>query len=560
MSAKDPSKRRLCKYGYPGEPPQFCSVHKKEGMVHIYNTCKHDSCTLVASFAMPGQRAKFCGQHKEMGMIDVSGKKCSHASCNRQSTHALPGQRAIVCSHHKTEGMVIVGRACRLCTKYAIYALPGQKNPQFCKEHKTPDMVDVWHKTCAHESCTKRPTFSLPGQPAEFCKKHKAPDMLPAQVSRRCSHESCDTLLSNGGMGEEERYCAKHRAPITVDISDQTYNSHSSKAHSLDADIPDAQRLHRKAGQPANRDTVMPKPEHQLAKRDTVTPKPEHQPANGDTATAKPECHSHAIAGIKQTQSGLLGGGIRRSFYTMRSAARGLLPSMYTEGGLDGSRLPPDMRTVEGLGNTSIRSFHRKCPAAGELLSAKCIARGLGGRSIHAFRSEGSEAHGVLSGMRTAGGISNAGILRGMSSKDPAAGELLSAKYTARGLGGRSIQAFRNEGSEADVFLPGMRTAGGLGNAGILQGFSSKDTAAGVTSIGIHAAGGFGSSGGQRLIHGSSLAVVMSRAGVLAPTCVNTRAVTSRLLTAPAVSSGTMLLACTVSCRSWALRAVRAWM
>lgn len=51
------------------------------------------------------------------------------------------------------------------CKTYATFNHEGSKKGLYCATHKLPNMVDVKHKRCCYDGCTKGPVFNYEGQP-----------------------------------------------------------------------------------------------------------------------------------------------------------------------------------------------------------------------------------------------------------------------------------------------------------------------------------------------------------------------------------------------------------
>ena len=47
------------------------------------------------------------------------------------------------------------------CCKSPCFNSPGQTPGVYCKNHKLPGMIDVCHKQCQDENCTKRPFYNF---------------------------------------------------------------------------------------------------------------------------------------------------------------------------------------------------------------------------------------------------------------------------------------------------------------------------------------------------------------------------------------------------------------
>jgi hypothetical protein len=93
--------------------------------------------------------------------------------------------------------------------RYAYYAKPGEKTPVRCNYHKDDDMVDAANKkTCAHDDCTKRPTFGHNGA-YTYCAKHRPEGMKFSGKQNTCAHDGCTTQPKYGHNGAY-MYSAKH--------------------------------------------------------------------------------------------------------------------------------------------------------------------------------------------------------------------------------------------------------------------------------------------------------------------------------------------------------------
>ena len=95
---------------------------------------------------------------------------------------------------------------------------PGETIGIFCKEHKEEDMIDIKHKRCAREGCTKWPGFNVPGEKAgKFCKKHKL-DGMTSVASTKCMQCSAE---AQWGRSEFHRaqWCARHKPDTAVDVA-----------------------------------------------------------------------------------------------------------------------------------------------------------------------------------------------------------------------------------------------------------------------------------------------------------------------------------------------------
>ena len=94
------------------------------------------------------------------------------------------------------------------CAKQPAYNTAGEKTGLFCVEHKTPDMVDVVSKTCAH--CPSKAWYGYPGLEPTTCARHKSEGMI-SFPRKRCAHEMCRELGTHATFEcPNKRFCAAH--------------------------------------------------------------------------------------------------------------------------------------------------------------------------------------------------------------------------------------------------------------------------------------------------------------------------------------------------------------
>eukprot|EP00903_Cladosiphon_okamuranus_P014359 g13333.t1 len=169
-----------------GEAAEFCTYHKKEGIVEVKKK----------------RVAKFCAVHQEEGMVNLVSKKCRHPGCNKHPTYGVACSKTTeFCVQLKKEGMVNV---------------KGGKTAEFCAVHQKEGMVDVKKKRCSHLGCNKKPSYGVEGSnTAEVCAQHKKEGMVNPRsgsifVGRRSSGAG-DTSgqragdLPLGRVGEDKK-------------------------------------------------------------------------------------------------------------------------------------------------------------------------------------------------------------------------------------------------------------------------------------------------------------------------------------------------------------------
>jgi hypothetical protein len=119
------------------------------------------------------------------------------------------------CSKHKTEGMINL--LCKLCScgkARPTYNLPGIP-ANYCKECKTDEMVNVNDKKCF---CGRvKPTFNYPGEKsAIYCTKCKLEGMVDIRSNPCKCGKSTNAGFNIPGLKPE--YCSSCKTPDMIDI------------------------------------------------------------------------------------------------------------------------------------------------------------------------------------------------------------------------------------------------------------------------------------------------------------------------------------------------------
>jgi hypothetical protein len=184
-----PVKKAL--FGFENDKPKFCSKHKENGMIDLYNSkcfCKKSRPT----FGLEGTKATHCNECKTEIMIDVVNPKCF---CKKsRPSYGLKGTKATHCNECKTEIMIdVVNPKCFCKKSRPSYGLEGTKATH-CSECKTEFMIDIVHNKCF---CKKHiPCFGLKGDKPTHCNECKEKNMINV-VDKRCKSEFCDTQVKN---------------------------------------------------------------------------------------------------------------------------------------------------------------------------------------------------------------------------------------------------------------------------------------------------------------------------------------------------------------------------
>lgn len=190
---------------------RFCGDHKLDGMIDIKSKiCESDECKLRASFNYVGLSPKFCSKHKIDGMINIKNRLCEYTECKITSSYNYDGLHRKFCANHKKDGMInVVNKKCHAdgCEKLPSFNYFGEIY-KYCVTHKLPDMIDVKNVKCHYKGCTKQPSYNHIGQNGgKYCTEHKLDDMVDI-VNGIIRGALCKTYLCNTIVGKKyEGYC-----------------------------------------------------------------------------------------------------------------------------------------------------------------------------------------------------------------------------------------------------------------------------------------------------------------------------------------------------------------
>lgn len=163
---------RRCKYegcikassfNHPGQTQgAFCKSHKVDGMIDVtHRYCQKEGCTTRCVFGYIGSSPTKCFQHKLPNMVDVTRRICEEEGCNETAYYSFtPSKKPVKCRLHQEEGMSNIRTRDKMCTEPGCKLYPSygymKRKPEKCSEHKLEDMIDVIHKKCVYEGCTKK--------------------------------------------------------------------------------------------------------------------------------------------------------------------------------------------------------------------------------------------------------------------------------------------------------------------------------------------------------------------------------------------------------------------
>jgi hypothetical protein len=110
------------------------------------------------------------------------------------------------------------------CKTQAVFNLPGEMKRNWCRQHKTVEMIDVVNPKCQYENCSKQPCYNYPTEKkGRYCKLHKIEGMIDIKDRKQCEHDGCKTRACFNLSSEAvPKFCTIHKRPDMVDITKVT--------------------------------------------------------------------------------------------------------------------------------------------------------------------------------------------------------------------------------------------------------------------------------------------------------------------------------------------------
>ena len=131
-------------YGFKEGIKEYCSIHKLENMIQLFQQCIIDDCNNRARYNEQGEKgAKYCSEHKLYNMKDNSKKICIEENCNNE----------------------------------AHYNFKNNNNGIYCNLHKKDNMCSNKVKTCKDDNCLTDAYFGTKEDPKQYCVTHKKDKM-----------------------------------------------------------------------------------------------------------------------------------------------------------------------------------------------------------------------------------------------------------------------------------------------------------------------------------------------------------------------------------------------
>lgn len=87
-------------------PIRFCRKHAPPGVKRRYNGCSENSCSKPGTFSYPidstsKEAPQFCSEHKKSGMVIINSLRCKSADCPKFSIITVNGVR--FCREHANQ-------------------------------------------------------------------------------------------------------------------------------------------------------------------------------------------------------------------------------------------------------------------------------------------------------------------------------------------------------------------------------------------------------------------------------------------------------------------------
>jgi hypothetical protein len=126
-------------YGYKDGIKEYCSIHKLENMIQLFQQCIIDDCNNRARYNEQGKKgAKYCSEHKLSNMSDNTKKICIEENCNNE----------------------------------AHYNIKNNNNGIYCNLHKKENMCSNKVKTCKYDECVLEGYYGTINDKKQYCVTH----------------------------------------------------------------------------------------------------------------------------------------------------------------------------------------------------------------------------------------------------------------------------------------------------------------------------------------------------------------------------------------------------
>jgi hypothetical protein len=187
---------------------QFCPTHMEEGMYKLSKDkkCKGIGCNSTPSYGMENGVAEYCTIHKLENMIQLY-QKCINEGCNKRARYNKTGETGSrYCLDHKSDEMLDNYKDKCIeygCNENADYNIKSIKKGIYCNLHKKDNMCSNKVIICKEENCLVAAYFGTRNDPKQYCSSHKKDNMFNYQRQAEEYYED----LENNCLNKEKRVC-----------------------------------------------------------------------------------------------------------------------------------------------------------------------------------------------------------------------------------------------------------------------------------------------------------------------------------------------------------------
>lgn len=107
---------------------------------------------------------------------------------------------------------------CLHCYKKAYYNFNYEEYPQFCKDHKLNNMVNIFRKNCINHNCHRKAYYNYLGFYPKYCLDHKLDNMINV-IFKKCIFENCNHRAFYNINGKSPAFCLDHKLINMINVS-----------------------------------------------------------------------------------------------------------------------------------------------------------------------------------------------------------------------------------------------------------------------------------------------------------------------------------------------------
>lgn len=191
--------------------------------------CIEENCTVkAANYNNVGEtKGIYCAKHKKPGMKNVVIKKdklCQNEDeeCDARAIFGHEGETPSHCGKHRLDNMIdLKHKKCmhESCTKSTSFGFEGTKAATRCAEHKLEGMIDLRHKKCEAVGCKTSSSYGYESDKIfKRCSVHKTEGMINLK-HKKCEHPGCGTQPTFGlAIDMVATHCVSHKTKEMIDV------------------------------------------------------------------------------------------------------------------------------------------------------------------------------------------------------------------------------------------------------------------------------------------------------------------------------------------------------